>query len=80
MGQFVRHAFDCTSGGTCPTQGDTEARVTALRAEIARAGLQEQVGVNGAGRLARCVQGPMVVVYPQDVRPDGVVPGGAGRA
>ena len=33
MGQYRRHVFVCTSGSTCPTQGDTEAFVKYLRAE-----------------------------------------------
>ena len=32
MGQYDRHAFVCTSGETCPTQGDTEKYVKLLRA------------------------------------------------
>ena len=31
MGQYERHVFVCTSGETCPTQGDTEKYVKLLR-------------------------------------------------
>ena len=38
MGQYERHVFVCTSGETCPTQGDVEKYVTALRTGAAAAG------------------------------------------
>ncbi len=31
MGQYERHVFVCTSGETCPEQGDTEKFVKILR-------------------------------------------------
>ena len=31
MGQYDCHVFVCTSGETCPTQGDTEEFVKILR-------------------------------------------------
>jgi (2Fe-2S) ferredoxin len=67
MGQFQRHVFVCTTGSTCPTQGDTDGFVKQLRAEVARAGLHVEVRVNKAGCLAQCGNGPMVVVYPENV-------------
>lgn len=67
MGQYARHVFVCTAGSTCPTQGDTEGFVKSMRAELAKAGLHEQVRVNKAGCFSQCGHGPMLVVYPEDV-------------
>lgn len=67
MGQYERHVFVCTTGSTCPTQGDTEGFVKAMRAEIARAGLHTRIRINKSGCFAQCGHGPMVVVYPEDV-------------
>ena len=67
MGQYGRHVFVCTSGSTCPTQGDTEAFVKYLRAEVARAGLHVEVRINKSGCFSQCGNGPMLVVYPEDV-------------
>jgi (2Fe-2S) ferredoxin len=67
MGQYERHVFVCTTGSTCPTQGDTDGFVRALRAEAARAGLHERVRINKAGCFSQCGHGPMMIVYPEDV-------------
>lgn len=67
MGQYEKHVFVCTHGGTCPTQGDTEGFVRYLRAEVARAGLHEKIRINKSGCFSQCGNGPMVVVYPEDV-------------
>ncbi|OGK96185.1 MAG: hypothetical protein A3I14_14160 [Candidatus Rokubacteria bacterium RIFCSPLOWO2_02_FULL_73_56] len=67
MGQYRTHVFVCTSGDTCPTQGDVEAFVKELRGEVARAGLTDDVRINKAGCLSQCGWGPMLVVYPDDV-------------
>ncbi|HXG14860.1 MAG TPA: (2Fe-2S) ferredoxin domain-containing protein [Calidithermus sp.] len=67
MGQYRRHVFVCTSGDTCPTQGDVEQFVKYLRAEVARAGLKDDVRINKAGCFSQCGWGPMIVVYPEDV-------------
>lgn len=67
MGQFERHVFVCTTGGTCPTQGDVDGFVKSLRAVVARAGLHAEIRVNKAGCLAQCGNGPMIVVYPENV-------------
>jgi (2Fe-2S) ferredoxin len=75
VGPFERHVFVCTTGGTCPTQGDTEGFVKRLRAEVARAGLAVEVRVNKAGCFSQCGHGPMVVVYPEDVWYAGVQDG-----
>ncbi|MBI4270150.1 MAG: hypothetical protein A3F92_13620 [Candidatus Rokubacteria bacterium RIFCSPLOWO2_12_FULL_71_22] len=67
MGQYRTHVFVCTSGETCPTQGDVEAFVKELRGESARAGLKADVRINKAGCFSQCGWGPMLVVYPDDV-------------
>ena len=67
MGQYEKHVFVCTTGSTCPTQGDSEAYVKYMRAEVAKAGLHVQIRVNKSGCFSQCGNGPMVVVYPEDV-------------
>src|SRR6266850_2962796 len=67
MGQYDRHVFVCTSGETCPTQGDVEAFVKTLRDGVRGANLQGEVRVNKAGCFSQCGHGPMVVVYPENV-------------
>jgi nitrite reductase/ring-hydroxylating ferredoxin subunit/(2Fe-2S) ferredoxin len=68
MGQYDRaHVFVCTSGETCPTQGDTEQYVKVLRAAVQKAGLQREVRINKAGCFSQCGHGPMIVFYPDDV-------------
>ena len=72
MGQYDVHVFVCTSGETCPTQGDVEQFVKSLRAEVVKAGRQQQVRINKAGCFSQCGHGPMIVVYPDDVWYSGV--------
>ena len=67
MGQYDRHVFVCTSGETCPAQGDTEKYVKALRAGVQKASRQGDVRVNKSGCFSQCGHGPMIVVYPEDV-------------
>jgi (2Fe-2S) ferredoxin len=67
VGQFAQHVFVCSTGSTCPTQGDTEAFVKYLRAEVARAGRHVEIRVNKSGCFSQCGNGPMIVVYPEDV-------------
>jgi len=67
MGQYDRHVFVCTSGETCPTQGDTERFVKTLRAGVQKANRQADVRVNKAGCFSQCGHGPMIVVYPENV-------------
>ena len=72
MGQYDRHVFVCTSGETCPTQGDVEAFVKALREGVRGANLQGEVRVNKAGCFSQCGHGPMLVFYPENVWYGGV--------
>jgi (2Fe-2S) ferredoxin len=74
VGQYRRHVFVCTTGSTCPTQADTDAYVKRMRSEIARAGLHVEVRINKAGCFSQCGNGPMIVVYPEDVWYAGVQP------
>jgi toluene monooxygenase system ferredoxin subunit len=67
MGQYDRHVFVCTSGETCPLQGDTEKYVKTLRAGVQKANLQAAVRVNKSGCFSQCGHGPMIVVYPDNV-------------
>jgi (2Fe-2S) ferredoxin len=67
MGQYRCHVFVCTSGETCPTQGDVEKYVKTLRAAAAKAGKHAEVRINKAGCFSQCGHGPMLVVYPDNV-------------
>jgi (2Fe-2S) ferredoxin len=67
MGQYQVHVFVCTGGETCPTQGDTEKYVKMLRAGAAQAGKHREVRINKAGCFSQCGNGPMMVVYPENV-------------
>jgi (2Fe-2S) ferredoxin len=67
MGQYRTHVFVCTTGSTCPTQGDTEAFVKTMRAAVSKAGLHTEIRVNKSGCFSQCGNGPMIVVYPEDV-------------
>jgi nitrite reductase/ring-hydroxylating ferredoxin subunit/(2Fe-2S) ferredoxin len=67
MGQYDRHVFVCTSGDTCPVQGDTEKFVKTLRGGVQKANLQSAVRINKAGCFSQCGHGPMMVVYPENV-------------
>ncbi len=67
MGQYDRHVFVCTSGETCPQQGDTEKYVKLLRAGVQKANRQADVRINKSGCFSQCGHGPMIVVYPEDV-------------
>lgn len=67
MGQYEKHVFVCTTGSTCPTQGDTESFVKYLRGQVAKAGLHGEIRVNKSGCFSQCGNGPMIVVYPENV-------------
>ncbi|MGH7310383.1 MAG: Rieske 2Fe-2S domain-containing protein [Candidatus Rokuibacteriota bacterium] len=67
MGQYERHVFVCTSGETCPAQGDVERYVKLLRDGAKAAGRQTAVRINKAGCFSQCGHGPMMVVYPENV-------------
>ncbi len=72
MGQYQVHVFVCTGGETCPTQGDTEKYVKILRTGVAQAGKQKEIRINKSGCFSQCGNGPMMVVYPENVWYGGV--------
>jgi (2Fe-2S) ferredoxin len=72
VGQYERHVFVCTSGETCPTQGDVEKYVKVLRTGAAAAGKRQEIRINKAGCFSQCGHGPMIVVYPENVWYGGV--------
>src|SRR5262245_53276957 len=72
MGQYDCHVFVCTSGDTCPEQGDVEKYVKVLRDGARQAGKQTEVRGNKAGCFSQCGHGPMIVVYPDNVWYSGV--------
>ena len=72
MGQYECHVFVCTSGETCPSQGDVEGYVKTLRAAVQQAGKQTEVRINKAGCFSQCGNGPMIVFYPDNVWYTGV--------
>jgi len=72
MGQYERHVFVCTSGDSCPAQGDVEKYVKTLRAGALAAGKKVEIRVNKAGCFSQCGHGPMIVVYPENVWYHGV--------
>jgi len=67
MGQYERHVFVCTSGETCPEQGDVEKFVKILRERARSVGRPSDVRINKAGCFSQCGRGPMIVFYPEDV-------------
>jgi (2Fe-2S) ferredoxin len=67
MGQYRTHVFVCTTGDSCPKEGDVEKYVKYLRGEAVKAGLRTEVRINKSGCFSQCGHGPMIVVYPDDV-------------
>ncbi|HEY9793349.1 MAG TPA: (2Fe-2S) ferredoxin domain-containing protein [Candidatus Obscuribacterales bacterium] len=63
---YKKHVFVCTTGKTCPSQGSEDV-CSALRKEIADRGLKKVIRINKTGCLDQCGNGPMVVVYPEQV-------------
>jgi (2Fe-2S) ferredoxin len=66
MGQFIRHVFVCTHGEYCPADGGLRV-YQALKDGVRDRGLKKTVRVNKSGCLDQCGNGPMVVVYPDDI-------------
>jgi len=67
MGQYERHVFVCTSGDTCPDQGDVEKFVKILRERSRQVGRPSDVRINKAGCFSQCGHGPIIVFYPENV-------------
>lgn len=78
MGPYRRHVFVCTHGEYCPFDGSVEIH-RLLKEQAAARGLKESVRVNKAGCFSQCGNGPMMVVYPDDVWYGGVTPEKARR-
>lgn len=67
------HIFVCTNErpadhprGCCKAKG-SESLLTALKQELAKAGLGDQVRAQRAGCLDTCEEGPSIVVYPDNI-------------
>jgi (2Fe-2S) ferredoxin len=68
MALYAVHAFICTSGSTCPLDGDAAGVHKTLKDLVATHPEQKnRIRVNHAGCLNQCGHGPMMVVYPEDV-------------
>lgn len=63
---FKKHVFVCVTGKTCPGQG-SEAVLKELRKEISDLGLKKQIRINKAGCFDHCGNGPLVIVYPDQI-------------
>ncbi len=77
MEPFRYHAYICTQekpdpeAPSCPGRGSQEV-VEAMRAELGKAGLADEVQVTTCGSLGLCTRGPNMVVYPEGVWYSGV--------
>jgi (2Fe-2S) ferredoxin len=78
--RFRHHVFICENRrpeghpkGCCAERGGPEVR-EALKAELRRRGLADDVRANGAGCLDACEHGATVVVYPEGIWYGGVTP------
>ena len=71
MEPFRYHVYVCTQekpdGMPCCSANGGAAVLEALRAAVARAGLDDDVQVTTSGSLGLCERGPNVVVYPEGV-------------
>jgi (2Fe-2S) ferredoxin len=67
MGPFQKHVFVCTSGATCPVEGNSQSVHARLKELVKNAGLKTTIRVNNSGCMDQCGNGPMIVVYPENV-------------
>jgi len=67
MSPFEKHVFICTSGKVCPVAGGSYALYTRLKDWVKQAGLESKIRINQAGCMDQCGNGPMIVVYPDNV-------------
>ncbi len=78
MEPFRLHVYACTqekpAGKPCCSARGSAATLDALRAELAKAGLADEVHVTQCGSLGLCERGPTWVVYPEGVWYSGVKP------
>jgi len=78
MEPFRYHIFICSQQKpegipSCPARGSGKV-IDALRAEIARQGLGDEVQVTTCGSLGLCERGPNLVVYPEGIWYSGLMP------
>ncbi len=71
MEPFRYHVYVCMQekpdDASCCLARGSQAVLEALRAEVARAGLGDEVQVGTAGSLGMCGRGPNMIVYPEGV-------------
>ncbi|MEO8847560.1 MAG: (2Fe-2S) ferredoxin domain-containing protein [Casimicrobiaceae bacterium] len=73
MGYYKRHVFFCCNKRDAPERCCADANASAMQA-YAKARIKalgqsgkDRVRINKAGCLDRCEEGPVLVVYPDDV-------------
>jgi len=71
MEPFRYHVYLCTQekpgGKPCCSANGSAAVLDALRAELGKAGLGDEVQVTTSGSLGLCERGPNLVVYPEGI-------------
>ena len=63
---YQRQLFVCTYGAWCKIDGSDEVRA-ALKGMVHDAGLQGDVRVTKSGCFGQCGNGPMAVIWPENV-------------
>ena len=76
MSPYEKHVFVCTGGKVCPVQ-DSMAVHARLKELVREAGQESGIRINQAGCMSQCGNGPMVVVYPDNIWYCGVTAGDA---
>lgn len=73
MSYYRYHVFGCQNErpeghprGCCKSRGGVDL-VAHIKARIKQEGLQKDIRINKAGCLDRCEDGPVLVVYPEEV-------------
>ncbi len=71
MEPFRYHVYVCTQekpeGQPCCSANGSAKVLDALRAEVGKAGLGDEVQITTSGSLGLCERGPNMVVYPEGV-------------
>ena len=71
MEPFRYHVYVCTQekpeGQPCCSGNGSAKVLDALRAEVGKAGLGDEVQITTSGSLGLCERGPNLVVYPEGV-------------
>ncbi len=77
MEPFRYHVYVCTQekpdpkAPSCTNNGSKEV-LEALRAELGKTGLADEIQVTASGSLGLCTRGPNMVVYPEGIWYSGV--------